>query len=301
MLSQIQCVASRPWAISADLAAQVRGMLCKEGISALRHLALVKRMVHSPQIENSRSNPRRETGIVAVVQAVGTLTPQVHVIYSEVTRSTADIAHEMTTFAAEPDVDAIVLELDTLGGEVFGASEAFAAIREAARHKPVIASANSVAASAGYYLGAAADEFFVDPSGQVGSIGVFALYVDLSKWQESDEGWAFIAASEAASAARSTRAPLLKEDQSRASLQLEVDRYYDLFVRDVARGREVPVERVLTGFGAGRLVAADAALAEGMVDRIGTLDEAIARAAELGRARRESSGSRRGVDAPASP
>ena len=303
MLSQIQCVASRPWAISADLAAHVHGMLRKEGIAALRHLAVVKKMVHSPQIENSRSNPRRETGIVAVVQAIGTLTPQVHVIYSEVTRSTADIAHEMTTFAAEPDVDAIVLELDTLGGEVIGASEAFAAIRAAARHKPVIASANSVAASAGYYLGAAADEFFVDPSGQVGSIGVFALHVDLSKWQEADEEWAFIAASEAASAARFTRAsaPLLKEDHSRASLQLEVDRYYDLFVRDVARGREVPVDRVLTGFGAGRLVAADAALAEGMVDRIGTLEEAIARAAELGRARRESSGSRRGMDPPASP
>ena len=55
MLSQIQCVASRPWAISADLAAHVHGMLRKEGISALRHLAAVKRMVHSPQIENSRS------------------------------------------------------------------------------------------------------------------------------------------------------------------------------------------------------------------------------------------------------
>jgi len=299
MLSQIQCVASRPWAISADLAAQVHEMLRKEGIPALRHLAAVKRMVHSPQIERSRSNPRPETNIVAVVQAVGTLAPQVHAIYSEVTRSTADIAHEMTTFAAEPDVDAIVLELDTLGGEVLGASEAFAAIRAAARHKPVVASANSVAASAGYYLGAAADEFFVDPSGQIGSIGVYALHVDLSKWQESEEEWAFIAAGE--HAVQGARAERLI-DRSRASLQLEVDRYYEQFVRDVARGREVPVDRVLTGFGGGRLVPAEAALAEGMVDRIGTLDDAIARAAELGRARRESSGSRRRVDiSPHSP
>lgn len=295
MLSAIHCVACRPWAISADLAGHVHGMLLKEGIPALRHLAAVKSIVHSREIENSRIAPKRDVGMVAVVQAVGTLTRHAHVINSELTRSTDEIAHEVTTFAAEPSVEAIVLELDTPGGEVFGLPEAFIAIRAAARQKPVIAYANSLAASGGYYLGAAADELFVNPSGQVGSIGVFALYVDQSKWLDSDgEQWAFIAAGKHQMEGRPAQT---LGDEARASLEIDVNRYYDLFVRDVARGREVSLETVRAGFGGGRMLAAKAAREKRMVDTIGTLDDAIARAAQLGRARRVSSGSRANVAA----
>jgi len=290
MLSPIHCVACRPWAISADLAAHVHGLLLKEGTPALRHLAAVKSIVHSREIESSRNAPKRDDSIVAVVQVIGTLTRQAHVINSELTRSTDDIAHEVTTFAAEPSVEAIVLELDTPGGEVFGMPEAFAAIRAAARQKPVIASVNSIAASGGYYLGAAADELFVNPSGRVGSIGVFALHVDQSKWLESEgEKWAFISAGKHG-AEGNTSQPL--SDEASASLQIAVDRYYEMFVRDVARGREVSVEKVRTGFGDGRMLTAKAAREEGMIDGIGTLDDAIARAAQLGQARRDSSGAR---------
>jgi signal peptide peptidase SppA len=296
MLSPIYCVACRPWAIAADLAAHVHGMLLKEGTPALRHLAAVKSIVHSREIENSRSAPKRDTAMVAVVQAVGTLTRQAHVINSELTRSTAEIAHEVTTFAAEPHVEGIVLELDTPGGEVLGMPEAFVAIRAAARQKPVIAYANSIAASGGYYLGAAADEFFVNPSGRVGSIGVFALHVDRSRWLDSEvEKWTFLAAGHDGTAASPTPLP---SDEESASLQIEVDRYYDMFVHDVARRREVSLEKVRTGFGGGRMLTAKAALGKRMVDAIGSLDEAIARAAQLGRARRESSGSRASSVAP---
>jgi signal peptide peptidase SppA len=290
MLSLIHYVACRPWAISADLATHVHGMLLKEGIPALRHLAALKGMVHSPEIEASRSAPKREAGMVGVVQVVGSVTQREQVINSELTRSTDDVAREVTALASEPRVDAIVIELDTPGGEVFGVPEAFAAIRAAAKQKPVVAHANSIAASAGYYLGAAADEFFVNPSGQVGSIGVFALHVDLSKWLESEgEKWTFISAGKFKVEGNPAE-PL--SDEARASLQAEVNRYYDMFVRDVARGRKVSVEKVRGGFGEGRMLTAKAALEEGMVDSIGTLDEAIARAAQLGRSSRENSGSR---------
>lgn len=218
------------------------------------------------------------------------LTRQAHVINSELTRSTDEIVHEVATFAAAPSVEGIVLELDTPGGEVFGMPEAFAAIRAAARQKPVIAYANSIAASGGYYLGAAADEFFVNPSARVGSIGVFALYVDQSRWLDSEgEKWTFISASNDNMLRKPAQALY---DEASVSLQIDVERYHDLFVHDVARGREVSLEKVHAGFGGGRMLSARVAREKRMVDTIGSLDDAIARAAQLGRARRESSGSR---------
>jgi signal peptide peptidase SppA len=185
---------------------------------------------------------------------------------------------------ADSSIDAVVLDVDSPGGEVFGVQEAWDAIRAASKVKPVVAVANAIAASAAYYLASAADELLVTPSGMVGSIGVYALHVDVSKaLEEIGEKWTFVSAGKYKVEGNPTE-PL--GDEARGAMQGDVDRYYSDFVQAVARGRKKTFAAVRDGFGEGRMVGARAAVEQGMADAVGTIGDAVRRAAQLGATRR---------------
>jgi len=282
MPNLIHAIAGRPWAIRSEIALHVRGLLAKDGIAGLRHLAALKEEVHQFDASPGRQRGAGTMGTVAVIPVIGTLTQRVQAVGSEgETRSTAEVAASVRAAAMEPSIDAILLEIDSPGGEVFGVPEAWASIRESAKAKPVIAHANSVAASAALYLASAASEFWVTPSGMVGSVGVYSLHVDMSKaLEQMGEAWDFIVASQSPFKIEGNPAgPLTGE--ARAQAQREVDRYMGDFVRDLARGRNVSEKRVLTDFGGGRMLSPTEALAVGMADKIGTFNQAIGRAAQL--------------------
>lgn len=296
MLSLIERVAGRPWAIRAELAAHVRGMVAREGLGALRELAGLKAQVHADRVEARRGRGTVVAASVAVVPIIGTLTQRGDVINSEATRSAAEIGDEVTALAAEPKVDGIVLEVDSPGGEVFGIPEAWQAIHQAAKSKPVVAAVNAQAASAGYYLTSAATEVYLTPSGEVGSVGVFALHIDASRAiEESGQRWEFVEASESPHKVELAPDRGLSDD-AREDLQAMVDRYMSYFHRDVSRGRGVPVETVRRDFGRGRMLGPERALQARMIDRVGTLEDAIRRAAQLGRERRRSRAEASSVD-----
>lgn len=284
MFELIHAVAGRPWAIHGEIAAHVRGLIAKEGMAGLRHLAQLKAEIHAER-SGQVSTPVRA---VAVISVVGTLTQRPQVIRSQETRSTDEIAGLVAMAAADASIDAIVLDVDSPGGEVFGVQEAWDKIRAASRAKPVIAVANTVAASAAYYLATAAPEVFASPSSMVGSIGVYALHVDYSEaLKAAGERWTFISAGRYKVEGNPTE-PLT--DEAHGALQADVDRYYDDFVSAVARGRGASAAKVRSGFGEGRMVGARAAVEQGMADRIGTLDDAVRYAASLGAARRKQRG-----------
>lgn len=284
MLALIHAVAGRPWAIRSEIAFHVRGLLAKEGIGGLRHLAELKSEIHAH--DGRMAGGPRQPGAgatVAVIPVIGTLTQRAQVIGSAGTRSTADIAAEVRAAAQAEGVDGIVLEIDSPGGEVFGVPEAWASIRESGRMKPIVAHANSVAASAAMYLASAAREFWVTPSGTVGSVGVYALHVDASKaLEQQGEAWDFIVASKSPYKVEGAPiGPLSAE--ARAHEQGVVDRYMAMFVRDLARGRGVSEKHVEGNFGGGRMLSPTEAVSVRMVDQIGSFDQAIQRAAALSR------------------
>src|SRR5262245_59983145 len=107
MLSLIHAVAGRPWAIRADIAAHVHGLVAREGIAGLRHLAALKSGIHAFDEEDAPRAARRGAsvasagGTIAVIPVIGTLTQRPEVINSAVTRSTAEIADEVRAAAAE--------------------------------------------------------------------------------------------------------------------------------------------------------------------------------------------------------
>ncbi len=291
MLSLIHHVSARPWAIQGEIAAHVRGLLMREGIAGLRHLAALKAGIHAyndddhaPRAAAGR-RPGQLAGTVAVIPIIGTMTQRGDVIDSAETRSTSAISDEVTAAAADPKIDAILLETDSPGGEVYGVPEAWAAIRDARKAKPVVAIANSVAASAAYYLASAADEVWVTPSGEVGSIGVYALHVDASKaLADIGERWDFIVATDSPYKVEGNPAGPLT-DEARTWLQKAVDRYMEMFVRDVAKGRGVTTKAVIAKFGGGRMLGAEAAVEQRMADGVGTFDMAVRRALDLVRER----------------
>jgi signal peptide peptidase SppA len=302
MLSLIQHLAGRPWAVHVDIAMAVRGMVMRDGFAGLRGLAEFGHMAHAQDAARAaqatrtvdetgaplaaRGTASRATAAVAVVPIFGPLTQRGDVVASNATRSAEAVADEVTSAAADNSIDAVVLLVDSPGGEVYGIPEAFNAIRQAAAIKPVVTSVSSVCASAALYLGSAATEIWVTPSGEIGSLGVYALHVDLSKaLEESGEKPQFIVASDSPFKTEGNSFEPLSDD-ARASLQKVVDRYMAMFVRDVAKGRSMSVETVRTKFGQGRMLSPQDAVEAGMADKIGTFNDALRRAAALGRERR---------------
>lgn len=173
---------------------------------------------------------------------------------------------------ADKDIRAIVIQIESPGGSVFGVEELAAKIRAARGTKPIIAIADSYAASAAYWIGSAAEKFYVAPGGQVGSIGVINVHTDYSAAKKK------IGIKETPITAGRYKAegqfgPLT--DEARAAMQKKVDSYYSAFVSAVALGRGVSAQQVMDKFGQGRLVIASEAVELGMVDGIATFGEVL--------------------------
>ena len=130
-----------------------------------------------------------------------------------------------------------------------------------------------MAASAAYWIASAASELVVIPSGQVGSVGVYALHLDRSALNEKMGVLPTYISAGKFKVEGNPDEPL--SDDARAAFQQTVDEFYGMFVSRVAKSRGVKKSQVVNGFGEGRVVTASRALEEGMVDRIDTLDQVL--------------------------
>ena len=228
------------------------------------------------EIEAARPEPPppRPKGKVAVIPIMGTISQRPSVFTSGGT-STETAGRLLDAAVADPEIKAVALHIDSPGGSVYGVPELAAKIRAAKHEKKIVAVANSVAASAAYWLASQATELVVTPGGQVGSIGVIAAHEDVSKSQEMDGVKTTVVSAGKYKSEGHPFEPLSEE--ARAFLQSEVDRYYEMFTADVARGRGRRQDTVKSGFGQGRMVGADAAVAEGMADRVATWEDTLRR------------------------
>ena len=232
----------------------------------------------SPEAAAKLMPTRRGAGSVAVIPVRGFLT-QRPTLFSMIFGGTSfeGVADEVAAGMRDSSVSAVVLTVDSPGGSVHGAAEAAAKIRAARGPKPLFAVADSLAASAAYWLTAQADEVIGTPSSIVGSIGVILPHQDVSGALEQ----AGIKVSLIRSGPNKDRShpaePL--DEEARAELQGKVDHFARMFEADVAKGRRVSVEKVRSEFGEGLTFTADAAQKAGLVDRVATLEEVVRQAA----------------------
>lgn len=222
----------------------------------------------------SRGRPRT-TG-TGIIQIRGAISQHSNTSESGDFASTEDTAAALRAMLADPEVSSIVLDIDSPGGTIFGVPELATEIRDARGQKPIVAVANSLMASAAYWIGAQADQVYVTPGGIVGSIGVYGIHEDISKAAEQQGVKFSLISAGKHKVDGNPYEPLT--DEVRERMQARIDEAYDMFVRDVAKGRGVPESAVRNGYGEGDIVTAKQAKALGMVDGIYTLEQAITKA-----------------------
>lgn len=216
----------------------------------------------------------RQEGSVAILPLRGVIANRMNMM-SSISGGTSSegFSRMLGQVIADDGVKAVVLDTDSPGGNAQGADELAAEIFAARGRKPIIAQVNAQAASAAYWIASAADEIVMNPTAEVGSIGVYTVHSDVSAALEK-----LGVKKTVISAGRYKTEGLdsLSED-ARDHIQSRVDTFYGMFVDRVAAGRNVSSAAVRNGFGQGRMVGAKAAVREGMADRIATMAETLQR------------------------
>lgn len=232
-------------------------------------------------------------GSVAVIPLFGVVAQRMNIMQeiSEGGTSTEMFGRAFDQLIADSSIGAVVINIDSPGGSVYGTEELADKIFKARGTKPIYAVANSLAASAAYWIGSAADQLFVTPSGEVGSIGVLAMHVDYSKFNESvGVNPTYIHAGKYKVEGH-PNAPL--DQEATQAIQASVDSYYESFTGAVARNRGVSQRDVKSGYGEGRVLRAKAAVEAGMADGVRTLEQVIGELARSNtKSRRTASGFR---------
>ncbi len=261
---------NQPWAISEDglqlvLAVHSRGELFAE------RLARARADVGGRDLENASAMIVVDG--VAQIPIVGPLFRHASML-TDVSGATSygDIAKDLRAALEDPEVTAIVLCIDSPGGEAAGVGELAERIRAAAARKPVTAYAEGSCCSAAYWLACGATEIVAAPSAWLGSIGVRIAVVDDAAAQEKIG----VRRVEIVSSQSPGKRGEPIDDDVLARLQSRADELAEIFVQDVARFRGTDAERVLAEFGQGDVLIGSKAVAAGMADRIGTLDALMA-------------------------
>ena len=212
------------------------------------------------------------SGKVAVIPIHGTLVRRTSGIEAESgLASYTGIAAQLDAALASPEIAAILLDIDSPGGESGGVFDLADRIRAASEVKPVWAVANDMAFSAAYALASAATRVFVARTGGVGSIGVIAMHVDQSV-KDAHDGVRYTAVF-AGERKNDLNPHEPISNEAHAVLKAEVDRIYDLFVETVARHRGLDADAV-RATEAGLFFGPDA-VATGLADAVGSLDDAL--------------------------
>lgn len=191
--------------------------------------------------------------------------------------STQQLSQALINAGNDPNISQIMIDFDTPGGSVYGVQEAGDVIRAVAAKKPVIGIANSVSASAGYWLMSQCSEAYCTPGGEVGSIGVYTAHQNNAGALElAGIGVELIQAGEFKTEGNPF-GPLSEE--ARANIQAMVNRYYGAFTAAVAKGRGASVATVREDMGRGRMLSPADAVKAGMIDGISTFDDLLAKMA----------------------
>ena len=188
-------------------------------------------------------------------------------------------AREIRKLRLNPNVRAIVLRVNSPGGSGFASEQIYRELKSAGAVKPVVVSMGGYAASGGYYIAAASNHIFAEPTTVTGSIGVFGLQFNFEDIARTNG---------ITTDSVTTTTPLTtlfspfkrKSDADLAILQKAVDKFYDDFLKGVSDGRNIPVPQV-NEIAQGRIWSGIEAQKVRLVDEVGGLRSAVSYAGNL--------------------
>lgn len=270
----LTAVLTTPWAILPVKLQAILGVVHRHLSGEKLPPEEVAAIVGEAQAARSAAAPAQNN--IAILPLFGTIFPRANLMTEMSGATSAERWGKLFAQAvADSNVSAIVIDVDSPGGAVSGVDELSSQIFKARGSKPIVAVANHLAASAAYWLATAADELVVTPSGEVGSIGVFAAHENYAEALKAEGIEVTLISAGKFKTEGNPYGPLT--DEARAMIQDRVNDYYDAFTKAVARNRGVSVEGVRDGFGEGRVVGAKEAVRLGMADRIETINDTVAR------------------------
>jgi protease-4 len=188
------------------------------------------------------------------------------------------IARAIRKARNDDKIKAIVLRVNSPGGSALASDVIWRETVLAKKSKPLIVSMGDLAASGGYYIACTADTIFAQPNTITGSIGVFGIIPNMQKFFNNKLGITFDGVQTGKFADLGTVSRPLT-DAERMIFQLEVNKTYDTFTKKVADGRKKS-QSYIDSIGQGRVWSGTEALKNGLVDRLGNIDDAIASAAK---------------------
>lgn len=196
-----------------------------------------------------------------------------------ITNSQETVKH-LKEFRKDDSIKAIIVRIDSPGGAVGPSQEIYTEIRRTIRTKPVVASMGSVAASGGYYIASAANTIVANAGTITGSIGVIIHFPNLKELLDKVGYKMTTIKSGPFKDIGNFNREMTPEEQS--LIQDTIDEAYSQFVRDVAEGRNLPQEEVKK-VADGRIIMGEKARELKLVDQIGNFEDAVDKAAELGK------------------
>ncbi|NVO06627.1 MAG: S49 family peptidase [Rhodoferax sp.] len=267
-----------PWALMPERLHALAGVVMRWSAGIAADPDTMIRVQADRVIRDTRRQgaAAQSSGGIAVLPLYGVVTQRgnmVDDVSGPGSTSTQQFSSALRQLLADDTVGQILIDIDSPGGSVYGVAELADEIQTARAQKPVVAVANSLAASAAYWIGCSATEFYVTPGGEVGSIGVWQAHQDYSQaMAEAGIKTTLISAGKF-KVEGNPYSPL--DEEAHTFMQSRVDDYYAAFTKAVARGRGVPIAQVRDGMGQGRVLGADAALAQNMVDGVATIDDVL--------------------------
>ena len=210
------------------------------------------------------SNDREKVGVVDVKGYIA---------------DTREVIEDISQYREDHTIKAIVLRIDSPGGGVGPSQEVYREIQKTLPFKKVIASCGAVAASGGYYIAAAADGIVANPGTITGSIGVIMGYTDIQGLlQKIGISPVVIKSGQYKDIGSPVRSMTAFE---KTILQNFSDQIHRQFITAVSDGRHLEYEKV-AAVADGRIISGETAVALGLVDRLGDLEDAIEWAGQLG-------------------
>lgn len=266
-----------PWALTKPMLSLICGVLARRiAGEAIDQAAIEAALV------NRKNLPQPMAGSIAILPVYGVLAPRMN-LFSEMSGGTTfeKLTGRVREAAGNKAVKTIVLDIDSPGGSVAGATEFAHELLKTRAKKPIVAQIQYTGASAAYWLASCCTEIVAAPSARVGSIGVYTSHDDISEalaklgvkrtYLSAGEGKVDGHEAEPLSAAATDR------------MTASIDLAYSAFVGDVVKGRGagMTAEKVRKEWKAHVYGSAEA-LALGMIDKIATLDDTLQRILSAG-------------------
>lgn len=259
----IQAVLAHQWAIMPETLETIAGIAERESEYHGNLQALEARL--GRPLGNTMTTTVRDG--VAILPVEGPLFRRANLM-TEFSGATSYemLARDFTQAMADPNVQGVILNIDSPGGEVNGASE-FAAM-VAAADKPVWAYVGGTVASAAYWIASAADKIITADTAMAGSIGV-QMGFNIKDAKSGEKSYRFV----------SSQSPMKNADPGTdagaAQIQSNVDALAQVFIESVARNRSTTTDDVAQSYGKGAVFVASEALKRGMIDSIGTFESTL--------------------------